>query len=115
MVRVTRDECKKLLQRIAWNLNYKERKRLKKECPILDDFGNRQSAFDNVGDSFFVDELLQQLSNEKERYIIRKIVLEGFTGKDIGRELNMGERGVIQCKNRGLKKLRQYLTTHLAE
>ncbi|WP_412680713.1 sigma factor-like helix-turn-helix DNA-binding protein [Brevibacillus porteri] len=56
--------------------------------------------------------MLRQLSNEKERHVIRKIVLEGFTAKEVGEELNMGERGVNQCKNRSLKKLHHYVITH---
>ncbi|WP_369835018.1 sigma factor-like helix-turn-helix DNA-binding protein [Brevibacillus sp. NRRL NRS-603] len=39
--------------------------------------------------------------------------MEGLTAKEVGKELNMGERGVNQCKSRGLKKLHKYLTTHL--
>lgn len=111
---MTKNECKKLLQRIAWNLDYRERKRLKKECPILDDFGDQQSISAYIGKSVLADELLEQLSNEKEKYIIQKIVLEGFTCKEISKELNMSERGVNQCKNRSLKKLRHYLITYSA-
>ncbi|WP_415858067.1 sigma factor-like helix-turn-helix DNA-binding protein [Brevibacillus parabrevis] len=62
--------------------------------------------------SLYVEELLQQLSSEKERYVIRKIVLEGFTAREVGEDLNMGERGVNQCKSRSLKKLHKYLITH---
>lgn len=75
----------------------------------MDDFGERQLNLELMGESIQIDELLQQLSNDKERYIIRKLVLEGFTGKEVGQELNMSERGVNKCKNRGLKKLQQYL------
>lgn len=108
---MTREECRKILRRIAWNLNYRERKRLSNECPILDDFGKQQGTIDK-DHSLYVEELLQQLSSEKERYVIRKVVLEGFTAKEVGESLQMGERGVNQCKNRGLKKLHNYVITH---
>ncbi|RNB55012.1 sigma-70 family RNA polymerase sigma factor [Brevibacillus gelatini] len=108
---LTKEECRQILRRIAWNLNYRERKRLRNECPILDDFGSRQETVQNV-DGLFVKELLRQLPSEKERYVIRKVVLEGFTAREVGEELNMGERGVNQCKNRSLKKLRNYLITN---
>ncbi|RED21775.1 sigma-70-like protein [Brevibacillus brevis] len=108
---MTKEECRKILRRIAWNLNYRERKRLRNECPILDDFGQQQRTKDN-DNSLFVEELLQQLSSEKERYVIRKVVLEGFTAREVGGKLNMGERGVNQCKSRSLKKLHNYLITH---
>ncbi|MED4572782.1 sigma factor-like helix-turn-helix DNA-binding protein [Brevibacillus agri] len=109
---MTKDECRKLIRRIAWNLNYRERKKLSKECPILYGFGDRQNISDYIGKNVLVEELLKQLSNEKERYIIQKTVLEGFTCKEISKELNMTERGVNQCKNRSLKKLYHYLITH---
>ncbi|WP_082909986.1 RNA polymerase sigma factor [Brevibacillus brevis] len=108
---MTKEECRQILRRIAWNLNYRERKRLRNECPILDDFGKQQSTIGS-NDSLYVEELLRQLPNEKERYVIRKIVLEGFTAREIGEDLDIGERGVNQCKNRSLKKLHNYLTTH---
>ncbi len=105
---MTKEECKKIVRRIAWNLNYRERKRLSKECPILDDFGTRQWKVEN-DDGLYVEELLRQLPGAKEKHIIRKVILEGFTAKEVGEELNMGERGVNQCKNRSLKKLHNYL------
>ncbi|TKI57103.1 sigma-70 family RNA polymerase sigma factor [Brevibacillus antibioticus] len=108
---MTREECRQILRRIAWNLNNRERKRLRNECPILDDFGRQQSTIGS-DDNLFVEELLQQLPNEKERHVIRKIVLEGFTAREVGEDLHMGERGVNQCKNRSLKKLHNYLITH---
>ncbi|MFI8714706.1 sigma-70 family RNA polymerase sigma factor [Brevibacillus brevis] len=108
---MTKEECRQILRRIAWNLNYRERKRLRNECPILDDFGKQQSTIGS-NDSLYVEELLRQLPNEKERYVIRKIVLEGFTAREVGEDLDIGERGVNQCKNRSLKKLHNYLTTH---
>ncbi|MGF9820999.1 hypothetical protein [Brevibacillus agri] len=80
---MTKDECRKLIRRIAWNLNYRERKRLSKECPILYGFGDRQNISDYIGKNVLVEELLKQLSNEKERYIIQKTVLEGFTCKSV--------------------------------
>lgn len=108
---MTREECRKILRRIAWNLNYRERKRLSNECLIMDDFGKQQGTIDK-DNSLYVEELLQQLSSEKERYVIRKVVLEGFTAKEVGESLQMGERGVNQCKNRSLKKLHNYVITH---
>ncbi|WP_415858083.1 hypothetical protein [Brevibacillus parabrevis] len=39
-------------------------------------------------------------------------MLEGYTAREVSNELDMGERGVNQCKNRSLKKLQQYLITH---
>ncbi|WP_372677411.1 hypothetical protein [Brevibacillus sp. BD137] len=38
--------------------------------------------------------------------------MEGFTAREVGEDLDIGERGVNQCKNRSLKKLHNYLTTH---
>ncbi|NQF16089.1 sigma-70 family RNA polymerase sigma factor [Brevibacillus sp. HB1.3] len=108
---MTKEECRTILRRIAWNLNYRERKRLRNECPILDDFGRQQRTFDN-DNSLYVEELLQQLPNEKERHVIRKVVLEGFTAREVGEVLHIGERGVNQCKNRSLKKLHNYLITN---
>ncbi|WP_088908134.1 sigma factor-like helix-turn-helix DNA-binding protein [Brevibacillus formosus] len=108
---MTKEECRIILRRIAWNLNYRERKRLRNECPILDDFGRHLGTVNHDG-SLYVEELLRQLSNEKERRVIRKIVLEGFTAKEVGESLQIGERGVNQCKNRSLKKLQNYVITH---
>ncbi len=108
---MTKEECRTILRRIAWNLNYRERKRLRHECPILDDFGRQQGKVNYAG-SLYVEELLQQLPSEKERDVIRRIVIEGYTAKEVSNELNMGERGVNQCKNRSLKKLQQYLIRH---
>lgn len=108
---MTKEECRTILQRIAWNLNYRERKRLRKECPILDDFGKQQGTTEN-DDYFYIEELLRQLPSAKERHVIRKVILEGYTAKEVGKELSMGERGVNQCKNRSLKKLQQYLIKH---
>ncbi|CAI8703203.1 Sigma-70 family RNA polymerase sigma factor [Brevibacillus sp. IT-7CA2] len=109
---MTKEECRKILRRIAWNLNYRERKRLCNECPILDDFGKQQWKVEH-SDNLYVEELLGQLPSAKERHVIRKVILDGLTAKEVGKELNMGERGVNQCKSRSLKKLHKYLTTHL--
>lgn len=84
---------------------------MRNECPILDDYGMRQGKVEN-SDGLYVEELLRQLPSAKERHVIRKVVLDGFTAKEVGEELNMGERGVNQCKNRSLKKLQQYLIKH---
>ncbi|WP_419465841.1 sigma factor-like helix-turn-helix DNA-binding protein [Brevibacillus brevis] len=92
-------------------MNYRERKRRRNECPILDDYGMRQGKVEN-NDGLYVEELLRQLPSAKERHVIRKVVLDGFTAKEVGEELNMGERGVNQCKNRSLKKLHHYVITH---
>ncbi|WJQ81627.1 sigma factor-like helix-turn-helix DNA-binding protein [Brevibacillus brevis] len=77
----------------------------------MDDFGKQQGTMDK-DNSLYVEELLKQLSSEKERYVIRKVVLEGFTAREVGESLQMGERGVNQCKNRGLQKLHNYVITH---
>ncbi len=96
----------KILQRIAWNLPYRVRKKNSKEVLVSDDIVI--SVFDDKKiSSIYVEEIIDHIPSDKGKYIIRKTIVDGLTEKEVAAKLNMTQQGVHKCKKKNLEILRQ--------
>lgn len=100
------NKCQKILQRIAWNLQYRARKRNSKELLLSEEI-IFSSCDEKERSSLYLEEIFQQIPSDKGQYIIRKIIVDGFTERELANELNMTQQGVHKCKKKYLALLRQ--------
>ena len=103
-----KEKCKQILKRAAWRIQYHERKRYSKETEMIETIGTDQIE-EAVSDNF-VKEILEGIPSPKGRYIIQKIVLDGWTEKEVAKSLNMSQQGVHKCKTKYLNLLKQTLS-----
>ncbi|TPG93559.1 sigma-70 family RNA polymerase sigma factor (plasmid) [Brevibacillus laterosporus] len=101
-----KEHCHKILRRIAWNLQYRVRKRNKNELLIYEDIIT-SVACDTEVSSIYLEEIIELIPSNKGQYIIRKIVLDGFTETELANELNMTQQGVHKCKKKYLNLLKK--------
>ncbi|MBM7109692.1 hypothetical protein SAM19_03095 [Brevibacillus laterosporus] len=99
-------KCQKILQRIAWNLQYRARKRNSKELFLSEEIV-LSSCDDKEYSALYLEDIFQQIPSDKGKYIIRKIIVDGFTERELANELNMTQQGVHKCKKKYLALLRQ--------
>lgn len=75
------------------------------------DYQSYTYSFDvEVLSEMYVKELLDGIPWEKCRYIIRRIVIEGLTEKEVASELQITQQAVNKWKKKGLEVLRQNLS-----
>ncbi|MGN7469654.1 sigma-70 family RNA polymerase sigma factor [Brevibacillus sp. SAFN-007a] len=93
--------CVQLVRRIAWRLQYKEKKKRKQEGLLYEDVvGN--DPFSAIISDLHVEQLLQELPAQPG-YIIRKVVIEGRTEQEVAQQLNISRQGVSKCKRKYLR------------
>lgn len=100
--------CRKALRRIAWRLQYQAKRLLDREKPFMEVTLIRD-AMVNLDSNLFVEELLEALP-DKDRFIIRRVVIEGVPEKEVARQLNISQQRVNAYKQRSLLRLREMLT-----
>lgn len=102
--------CRILLRRAAWRLQYKIRTQQARECISLFDYQAYSGSFDmEIVSELYVKELLGGIPWEKCRYVIRRIIIEGMTEKEVAFELQITQQAVNKWKRKGLEILRQNL------
>ncbi|MFS1511553.1 sigma factor-like helix-turn-helix DNA-binding protein [Chengkuizengella sp. SCS-71B] len=108
------DTYRVLLKRTAWRIQYKAKVRRKKEWLVEFDecLYTTQSFLPDVVSRYYLLELLSLLSSNKERYILQKIYLEGFTENELAKELNITQQAVNKCKNKAIQTIRQKISTY---
>jgi DNA-directed RNA polymerase specialized sigma subunit len=105
------ENCRKLLRRAAWRIQYKTRIKQLKECQMLFEDQAYDMGFEaDVLSRIYVENLLNTIPWEKCKFIIKKTVLEGVTEQEVARQLNITQQGVNKWKKRGLELLRENLT-----
>ena len=82
-----RKRADKMLKRFTWRIQYRERKRINKETPIIEDVF-RIDEIDDILTSTFINEIVQMIPSEQGKFVIQKIVLEGCTEKEVASHLN---------------------------
>jgi len=103
--------CRKLLKQAAWRLQYKVRIQQNREYIVSSENEIGISSFDTeLISDMFVMELLEEIPWEKSRYIIRRIIIEGLTEKEVAVELHITQQGVNKWKRKGLEILRKNLS-----
>lgn len=77
----------KQLKRFAWKLQYKAKKQYRREVFMGDekwDIGRTEE----IDSQLFVEELLNTLP-DRERFIIRQVIIEGRTEREVAKELRI--------------------------
>ncbi|OHX44768.1 hypothetical protein [Cytobacillus oceanisediminis] len=99
----------RLLKRAAWRIQYKIKTVKNKEIEMEDSIplGITQNFEDEVISRIFIEELLSSIPNLRNRCIIRKIILEGYTEKEVASDLNISQQAVNKCKRKAIKDMKE--------
>lgn len=102
--------CRTMLKRIAWRLQYRIRTQNARELLIpVDSHG--QSAFSGeLVSDLYVEELIMRVPSEKGRHILRRLILDAMTEKEIAAELQISQQAVNKWKAKSIQIIREYLT-----
>lgn len=102
----------KSLRRAAWRLQYRTNKLYKKEVTLEGKvyIGNIPNFDDDVISQIYITDLLNAVPSKKSRYILKKIVIEGYTEKEIAEELQISQQAVNKCKRSAIKYLRENMS-----
>lgn len=104
------ENCRILLRRAAWRIQYKARTQQVKECHMLFENQAYDSGFETeILSKFYIKELLNTIPWEKCRFIIQRTIIDGMTEKEVAYELNITQQGVNKWKKKGLDLLRKVL------
>lgn len=98
-----------LLRRAAWRMQYVSKQIQKREVKFEDiNYFGSISTFENeLVSKIFVNEVINTIPNRKCRYVVNKVVIEGYTEKEIAEELKISQQAVNKCKQRALHYLRR--------
>ncbi|MFC0212219.1 RNA polymerase sigma factor [Paenibacillus chartarius] len=109
------DQCVQMLKRIAWRLQYQEKKRRKRERVTSPEhflfYGNRTCSFQDPLSDIRVQELLHLVTSDTAKEILRKSYLEDKTEKDIAIEMQISQQAVNKWKKKGLMSIRRTLAS----
>lgn len=104
------ENCRKLLRRAAWRIQYKTRIKQMRECRLLFDDQAYDMGFEaDIISAIFVENLLNTIPSERCRFVIKRTVIDGLTEKEVAYELKITQQGVNKWKKRGLELLRKSL------
>lgn len=104
------ENCRKLLRRAAWRIQYKTRIKQIRECQMIFEDQAYETGFETeILSKIFVEELLSTIPWEKCRFIIERTVIDGLTEKEVAYQLQITQQGVNKWKKRGLEMLREKL------
>jgi len=106
------DDCIQILKRIAWKIQYNARKIKKAECELTEGAIVGRQYEDNHMD-LFIEELLSNIPSDKGKQIVKKIVIDGYTEKEVASYMNMSQQGVNKCKVASLNQLRSNLKDYV--
>lgn len=102
--------CKTLLRRYAWRLQYKVRTQYNREHYSIFSYQSYDNHFDEkILSKIYVKYLLDMIPWEKSRTIIKAVILDEKTEKEVAFELHISQQAVNKWKIKGLKILRQNL------
>ncbi|SNT22732.1 hypothetical protein SAMN05446037_10575 [Anaerovirgula multivorans] len=106
---ITKQECVRILKRIAWKLQYSSKKTYKKECPLIQEAIGRELDVDTVLFNIYLEEILESIPSNKGRYIIKHTIIDGYSEKEVARQLNITQQGVNKWKKKYVNQLRQQM------
>lgn len=100
-----KEECKRLIKRIAWRLQYQTKKISTRELPIIENICG-QNQISSVDSKLYVEEMLNSLPS-KARFIIEQVVINGVPEKIVANHLGISQQGVNKYKRKYLGLLRR--------
>lgn len=98
--------CRDELKRIAWRLQYRQRKLYRHEVVDFLQLNFRHNPMIEVDNLLFTREIIDSLPSYKSRYILRRIYIDKATEKEISHELNISQQGVNTWKRKALQQIR---------
>lgn len=102
--------CRTLLRRSAWRLQYKVRMQYNRERFSISDYQNYADNFDTkILSKIYVKQLLDMIPWEKSKTVIKEVIIDQKTEKEVALELQISQQAVNKWKMKGLKMLRQNL------
>ncbi len=105
---ITVENCRKLLRRAAWRIQYKSRIKQIREHQMLFEEQASEIGFETeIISKIFVESLLNTIPWEKCRYILEKTIIYGMTEKEVAKQLHITQQGVNKWKKKGLDLLRE--------
>jgi len=101
----------RLLKRAAWRIQYRIKTVKNKEIEMEESipYGITPNFEEEVISKIFIEELLNSIPNERNRGIIRKVILEGYTEKEVASELNISQQAVNKCKRKAIEDMKKYI------
>ncbi|MED1944940.1 MULTISPECIES: RNA polymerase subunit sigma-24 [Brevibacillus] len=86
------EECRRILRRIAWRLQYRTWKISNGELPIIENLCG-QKIMSSVDSKLYVEELLNSLPS-KAKFIIEQVVINRIPEEIIAQQLGISQQGV---------------------
>lgn len=100
------ENCRKLLRRAAWKIQYKARIKQMRECQMFFEDQAYDIGFETeIISKIFVENLLSTIPWKKCRFIIERTIIDGIPEKEVAYELQITQQGVNKWKKRGLELL----------
>lgn len=105
---ITVENCRKLLRRAAWRIQYKSRiNQIREHQMLFEDQASEVGFEAEIISKIFVDSLLNTIPWEKCRFILEKTIIYGMTEKEVASQLHITQQGVNKWKKKGLDLLRE--------
>ncbi|MFZ5986689.1 MAG: sigma-70 family RNA polymerase sigma factor [Bacillota bacterium] len=102
--------CRMMLKRAAWRIQYSVRMQRTRESSSLVDCDAYNRSFEmDILSKIYVKELLDTIPCEKCRYIIKRVIIEEVTEKEVAKELQITQQAVNKWKKKGLESIRRSL------
>ncbi|RXZ82529.1 hypothetical protein EBB07_10715 [Paenibacillaceae bacterium] len=102
---------KQKLQRYAWHLQNKARKRRRRECQLIEEMFPVYHNETNIDDQILVKQLLDEIPNNTGNKVIRELFLRDKTEAQLARELNISQQAVSKWKKKTLHQILQRLSS----
>jgi DNA-directed RNA polymerase specialized sigma subunit, sigma24 homolog len=100
---------KTALRRIFWRMIYHEKKKRKRECPLLDRIGDPFPYSYETETRIHLSDLINSLPSPEAKYIIQKTVFEGFKEWEVACDLKISQQAVNKSKRKHLALLAKKL------
>lgn len=102
------EQYRNKLKQVAWRIQYRARmERLRELLVINGMMENLPDREFNILSNLYVEEFLKNISSEQGRFIIRRLIIEGHTEKEVATELKISQQAVNQWKKKGIEMLRK--------
>lgn len=103
-------EFRQQLMRAAWRMQYHNRFRMNRELPIAAAEGSGAGEADEQTLSvLYVQEVLLGIPSDSGRSVMRKLIVEGKSEKEVSRELGISQQAVSKWKRKSVETLRRQM------
>lgn len=101
-------ELRAQLQRAAWRIQYRSRFLLKRELPLTLEQAAEQGE-EALISSLFVQQALMAIPPSKGRTVMRMLIVDGKSEREVAGELRMSQQAVNKWKRKAIDLLRSRL------